>query len=545
MRIVILGGGFAGISAATELERLVKDDPSIEIHLVNNENYFVFQPLLPEVVSCDIEAGHILNPIRQLCPRTHVHCATVEAVDQQQQIVTMIGSDERRTRTLQYDHLICSLGLRTDLSNVPGMSQHAFPIRTMGDAFHLRNHLLRSLEEAELESDEALRKKLLTVVAVGGGFSGVEVVAAINDMIKSVLGFYPKARGAGHRMVIVHAGERILQELQPRLGEFARVKLQERGVEVRLNTQVAEATATGVTMSSGDTIEAGTVICTVGNAPHLLVSKMALPQERGRILVDEYMRIQGTKNLWAIGDGALVPDVKHGGFCPPTAQYAMRQGKQCARNVLAAIQTKPVRPFRFTGVGQLAVVGCHSGVARVFGIEMSGLLAWLLWRFVYLAKVPGLRSKLRVGMDWALSALFPPDITMMQTHRTDQLKHAHFRTGETIIRQGELADRFYIIESGEVEIVQQDPGGPEECLGTRSIGDSFGEVALMKSVPRTATVRCLTPVNVLMFSRDDFRALLGTYDVFRAHMSWEALRLSQKGRGSRLKHEDHDREPQT
>ncbi len=420
-RIVILGGGFAGISAATELGRLTKGDPTVEVHLVNNENYFVFQPLLPEVVSCGIEPSHVLNPIRQLCRHVQFHCATVTEVDRVRQCVTMVGNDERRVRTLPYDHLIWCLGLRMDVSRVPGMAEHSLPIKTLGDAFHLRNHVLRRLEEAELETDEAHRKKALTVVAVGGGYSGVETIAEINHLIQSVLRYYPTARKTGHRAILVHSGERVLHELDAGLAEFARTKLQERGVEVRLKVQVTEATADGVILSNGDAIAAGTVICTVGSGPHLLLSKIGLPQERGRILVDECTRVQGEEHMWAIGDGAMVPDVRQGGFCPPTAQYAMRQGRQCARNVLAVIRNKTLRPFQFGGVGQLAVVGCHAGVGRIFGVKVSGLPAWALWRSVYLSKLPGIRCKLLVGFDWALEALLPRDITMIDRQRTEQL----------------------------------------------------------------------------------------------------------------------------
>lgn len=530
-RIVILGGGFAGISAAMELERATRNHPSIEVHLVNNENYFVFQPLLPEVVSCGIEPGHILNPIRQLCRHVRFHCATVRSVDLDRHEVTMIGSEEKRARTLTFDHLIWCLGLRMDLSKVPGMSEHALPIKTMGDAFHLRNHVLRNLEEADLEQDETHRRQALTVVAVGGGFSGVETVAAINDMIKSVLPFYQNARATGHRIVLVHAGERILQELEPELAAFAQNKLEERGVELLPNTIVTEATADGVTLSTGETIPAGTIICTVGNGPHPLVDKMKFPQERGRLVVDEFMRIPGSDHLWAIGDAALVPDTKRGGFCPPTAQYAMREGKQCARNVVAAVLGKPLRPFSFGGFGQLAVVGYHSGVGRLFGLQISGLPAWFLWRFVYLSKVPGWRCKLRVGMDWLLEPIFSRDITMFETQRTEQLKRAHFRPGEVVFREGETGESFFIIESGQVEVLQKE-GGTEKRLTVRSAGDSFGEVALLKDVPRTATVRCLTPVNVVIFKRNDFNALVGSYDMFRSHLMKDLPTARRHGEAS-------------
>lgn len=532
-RIVILGGGFAGISVARELGRLVGKDPAIEVHLINHENFFVFQPLLPEVVSCGIEPGHILNPIRQLCPGVRFHCAVVTQVDVQARTVTMQGSDERRPRTLPYDHLIWCLGLKMDLSRVPGMAEHAYPIKTLGDAFHLRNRVLRCLEEADLESDEGVRKKLLTVVTVGGGFSGVETVAEINDLIRAVLPFYPNAHRTGHRAVLVHTGERILQELDPDLAEFAQAKLRERGVDVVLKNLVTEATADGVVLSNGDVITAGTVICTVGNGPHPLVGQLGLAQDRGRILVDEFLRVKGHQNLWALGDAALIPDVARGGYCPPTAQYAMREGVQCARNVFATIQTHPHHPFRFGGLGQLAVVGRHAGVGKVLGWKISGPLAWVLWRSVYWTKVPGLRCKVRVGLDWALDLLFPRDITMMELRRTEQLARAHYRQGETVVRQGEIGDQFYMIESGEVEVLREESGAPPKRLGVLGPGASFGEIALLKDAVRTATVRCLTPVNVVKVSRRDFLTLVRSHDVFRGVVEQAAKGLLEKDTAER------------
>ena len=526
-RVVILGGGFAGISAARELGRLARNDPSIEVHLINDENFFVFQPLLPEVVSCGIEPGHILNPIRQLCPAVQFHCATVTHLDLEAQTATLLGSDERRQSILRYDHLIWGLGLKMDLSRVPGMAEHSYPIKTLVDAFHLRNRVLGCLEEADLEADEGVRKKLLTVVTVGGGYSGVETVGEINDLIRSVLPFYPRARRTGPRTVLVHPSERILQELDPDLGEFAQAKLRERGVEIILRTRVTEATGDGVVLSNGEMVVAATVICTVGNSPHPLLGQLALPQDRGRILVDEFLRVKGYQNLWALGDAALIPDMARGGYCPPTAQYAMREGLQCARNVLPTIQARPRHPFRFGGLGQLAVVGRHVGVGRLFRWKISGVLAWFLHRLVYLGKVPGFRCKVRVGIDWALDLLFPRDITMMELRRTEQLARAHYREGEVIIRQGEIGDHFYIIDSGQVEVLQEEPGAQPKRLRVLGTGASFGEIALLNAQPRTATVRCLTPVNVVKLSRRDFLTLVGSHDIFRRIVEQQARSLTK------------------
>lgn len=532
--VVILGAGFAGISLAKELSRLTKNNWTFSIHVINQENYFVFQPMLPEVVSCAIEPSHILNPIRHLCPNVQVHQATISEIDLETRQVTMVGTDSRRPRQLHYDHLVLSLGLTMNLTAVPGMAEHALPLKTLGDAFHLRNHVLSRLEEADSEPDPELRKTILTFVTIGGGFSGVETMAALNDMVKTVLPFYPRAQATGTRMILVHSRESILNELEPDLAKFAQQKLMERGVECRLRTTVQEITHNDVRLSTGEQLSARTVICTVGNAPHPLMAQLALPQDRGRILVEATMQVKDMPNVWALGDAALVPDVSRGGWCPPTAQYAMRQGRQGARNILAAINGHPLQDFHFKGLGQMAVIGRHCGVAQIGGWKISGLLAWVLWRGVYLMKLPGLPCKVRVAIDWIMELVFPRDITKVELQRTEQLKHAHFQKGEVIIREGEIGDRFYIIESGEVEIVHQEPGQPEQQLALRSTGDSFGELALLKDAPRAATVRCLTPVDVIIFNRKDFLTLVDSYSLFRHHMDAETKAVAKFYQGNPL-----------
>jgi NADH dehydrogenase len=535
-KVVILGAGFAGISLARELGRLIKKNLDIQVHLVNQENYFVFQPMLPEVVSCAIEPSHILNPIRHLCPTAIFHQAGIEGIDLTSQKVRLAGIDSRQPRELPYDHLVISLGLAMNLSGVPGMTEHALPLKTLGDAFHLRNHVISRLEEADSEFEVERRKTLLTFVTIGGGFSGVETAAAINDMVKSVLPFYPRAQETGARMILIHSRECILQELEAGLGEFATQKLQERGVEVRLLTKVKAITSNKVVLSTGEPIATRTVICTVGNAPHPLMTSLPLSQERGRILVDATLQVTGTTNLWALGDAALVPDISRSGYCPPTAQYAMRQGRQCARNILAELARSPLKPFRFGGYGQMALIGRHCGIAKVFGVRLYGLFAWALWRGVYLMKLPSFRSKARVAIDWMFEILFPRDITKMAVERTEQMNHAHFQQGDTIIQQGEIGDLFYIIESGEVEIIRQTPGKPEEQLSKRSAGDSFGELALLQDVVRTATVRCLTPVNVISFNRKDFLQLTGSSHLFKTHMKNELAILEKQEKALNAEH---------
>ncbi|HSA86450.1 MAG TPA: cyclic nucleotide-binding domain-containing protein, partial [Nitrospira sp.] len=230
------------------------------------------------------------------------------------------------------------------------------------------------------------------------------------------------------------------------------------------------------------------------------------------------LRVMGFRNVWALGDAAAVPDRQKGGTCPPTAQFAVRQGKQCAHNVLAVIRGRYPVPFRYKGRGQMAVIGKHCGIAQIGRWKLSGLGAWFLWRTVYFMKLPGLRSRVRVAMDWMLDLLFPRDITKIEVHRTDVLQRAHFAKGEIIVRQGDVADCFYLIESGEVEIIKEGRGTAPERLRLCSAGDTFGEVGILKNAPRTATVRSLTAVDVLKFSRDNFLSMFGGYKTFRSQV---------------------------
>lgn len=517
-RVVILGGGFGGISAALELGKVLSRHRDVEAHLVSDENYCVFQPMLPEVVAGGIEPTHIVNPIRQLCRGMRFHCATVRAIDWTRRVLTVAGQEDERAHELPFDHLVLALGQIVDLSRIPGMAQHSLPIKTLGDAFHLRNHVLSRLEAADLEPDDARRRWLLTFVTVGGGFSGVETAAEIHDLIRRVLPWYPRAQATGHRMILVHSRATILNELDESLGRFAQETLSKRGVEFVMERRSAEATPEGVRLDDGRFLAAGTLICTIGNAPHPLIVATGLPKDGGRVVTDEFLRVPGFADTWAVGDAAKIPDRRRGGSCPPTAQYAVREGRQCARNVLAAIRGAAPRPFEFGGLGQLAIVGHHCGVAQAFGLKLSGFVAWVMWRSVYWSKLPSFVSKVRVGLDWLLDLFFPRDITKFETRRTETLQVSHFRAGDLIIRQGERGDCFYVVQQGRVEIVRADASGREQKLAEKAAGETFGEAALLTDAPRNATVRCLTPVDVLAFRRADFTKLVASYGFLREQM---------------------------
>ncbi len=353
---------------------------------------------------------------------------------------------------------------------------------------------------------------MLTFVVAGGGYSGVEIAAELNDFVReSERVAYPVIGPADVRVVLLHSGKRILPELSESLAEFAHRKLAERGVEIRLGARLAAATADQVLLQDGERIETQTLVVAIGSAPSPVVQKIGVPMVRGRLAVDAALRLSGQPSVWAIGDCAAVPHPKTGEAAPPTAQFALREGKTVARNVMAAIHGQRQRRFTFTGLGEMVSLGHHSAVAELLGkFQIAGPLAWIIWRSFYLSRLPGLERKLRVWLDWNLDLLFPRDLVQLDVQRSQRVAHAHYESGQAIIRQGELADAFYVIVRGTVQVVREENGQQTE-LARLTEGDSFGELGLIQHRRRSATVRALEPVDVIALGGGDFDLLAGSW----------------------------------
>jgi len=346
----------------------------------------------------------------------------------------------------------------------------------------------------------------------GGGFSGVEVVAEMNDFVRDACRSYRNINPQEIKVVLLHAGPLILPELPESLARFAQNLLQRRQVEIRLNTRLAGATADLALIENEkgeeERISTKTLVSTVPSAPNPLVVKLPCKKnERGKILVNEYLEVPDYPGVWALGDCAHVPDYKTGQPCPPTAQHAIREAGCLAHNIVAIIRGKTKKRFTFESQGKLAALGHHSAVAEVFGLKISGFLAWLIWRVIYLMKLPGLDRKIRVSTDWFLDLILPPDIVQLKTARAPGIGRAHFEQGEIILSQGERGDRVYVIVEGEVEVVKEEPGKGATILANLGAGQWFGEMALISDKPRMATVKSCTAVNVLTVDRDAFHAL--------------------------------------
>jgi NADH dehydrogenase len=425
-QILMLGGGFGGLYAALEWEKLLKRQPQlrerVDVTLIARDNFFLFTPMLHEVAASDLDPTHIVNPMHKLLKHVNFFCGEVEHIDLANRSVRVshgmpqsgLGSGARHAHLFDYHHLVLGMGSVTNFGSVPGVEKHALTMRTLGDAIALRERLIDSLETANADCFAQMRKPLLTFVVAGGGFSGVETAGALNGFLRDAVKHYPHLNHNSVRVVVVHAGQRVLPELGVKLGEYATSKLREHGVEVMLGVRVAGVEAGCVLLSDGTRIEANTLVWTVGNAANPLLETLPCQIERGRICVNENLEVEQWPGVWALGDGALSLD-ENGQAYAPTAQHALRQGKVVAHNILASLRGETKKPFRFKTLGQLATIGRRSGVASVMGLQFSGFLAWWMWRTIYLAKLPRLEKKVRVVLDWTLDLFFSKDLVQLST----------------------------------------------------------------------------------------------------------------------------------
>jgi NADH:ubiquinone reductase (H+-translocating) len=369
--------------------------------LISQENFFLFTPMLHEVAASDLDLTHIVNPIRKMLRHVGFFEGDVQSIDLPNRCVVVSHGFDRHTHTLEYDHIIFGLGCVTNFYNLPGLMERALTMKSLGDAIALRNRLIEHLEEADTECAANDREALLSFVVAGGGFAGVETIGSINDLLKEALPYYPNLKPEMMRVVLVHPGDFILPELGEELGRYAGRKLAERGVEIRPNTKVKAVTPREVALTDGTRINSLTLVWTAGTSPHPLLNQLDLPKERHRLQANSFMEVEGHPGVWALGDCAVIPDGK-GGYQPPTAQHASREGKVLAHNLVARVRGEALTPFEFKTLGLLASIGRRTGVARILGVNFSGFVAWWLWRTIYLLKLPRIEKKLRVAIDWTM-----------------------------------------------------------------------------------------------------------------------------------------------
>lgn len=427
-RILILGGGFAGIEVLRQLQKAFQNDIGIDITLVSRDNFFLFTPMLPEISSGMIETRHIVTPLRVFCNRAKFYEADVESIDMDNKQVVIshrIGKQtnpiEWRSHVLKYDYLVIALGSETNFFGMNEASKQAFTLKSLGDAIVLRNHVIDMLEQADIEHEDLnLRTSLLTFVVIGGGFSGVEIVGELNDFVlDSIKHFYHNLEKAKIRRVLVNSGARILPEVTEELSEFALQKLRENGIEVILNTRVIDITSQGVKLNDGTNISTQTIVWAGGGKPPSLLSGLSCEHDKsGRLVTNDFLEVIGhTESVMALGDCASITDPNTGKSCPPTAQHAIRQGKVAAINLISTIkdQVNAKKKFDYKTKGVMTLIGKRNGVGILLGYKIQGFAAWWVWRSYYLLNLPTVEKKLRVMVDWFIDLFFKRDVTRLKT----------------------------------------------------------------------------------------------------------------------------------
>jgi NADH dehydrogenase len=413
-KIIVVGGGFAGAALVRQLTSARTKE--VEVTLISEDSYTTFNPMLAEVVGAAVFPEHVVAPLREFTRDARFVMGRVSAVDFPARL--LYTSSLQGPLAMPYDHLVLAFGNRARCDLIPGMAGHGHVLKTLGDAIHIRNLVLRRLAQIELESSPDTRRTLGHFVVIGGGFSGVELAGALADVLHGIGRYYPRVNAEELAISLLHDGAILLPQLPEALGLAATTSLMQRGVAVRLNTAVSRIDATQVQLQSGETIHTATAIATIGTRANALTGVLdGVTLERGRIVCRGDCSVAGLDSVWAIGDCAQIP-LADGGYAIPTAQFAVAEAKHLTRQLLAVLRGDPTQPFDYRSRGMMATVGHHKGVAELAGLKLTGLPAWLLWRAYYLSQMPTAGRKFRIFVEWTWGMFFRPDITHFRFERS-------------------------------------------------------------------------------------------------------------------------------
>jgi NADH dehydrogenase len=406
--IVIAGGGFGGLAAARELEKVMPKQ-SARLMLINETNYATYSPFLPEAAAGTLEPRHVVTPLREILKRTYLRLGEIAGHDPEAKTIELHANSGAK-ETIPYDQLLLSLGSVSRTLPIPGLTDNAMGFKGLADAIVLRNRVIENLEEANATGDHQRREELLTFVFVGGGYAGLEALAELQDFAADAMDSYPRARLHGMRWMLVEAAPRVLPEIDQDLADYALRELRGRGIDIKLETQLKEVTPNSITLSTGEVVPTKTVVWTAGVTPAPVLRNLNVPlDERGRVPVDSHLRVEGLNSVWAIGDCAAAPDPR-GGTCPPTAQHAVRQGPVAARNIAAAVGIGDPEPFTYKSEASFVNLGRYKAVGRIGDRKFRGFPAWFLARSYHMSQIPGYGRKAHALLDWTASMPFKRDI---------------------------------------------------------------------------------------------------------------------------------------
>jgi NADH:ubiquinone reductase (H+-translocating) len=510
-RVLVLGGGLAAVGAYHSMRRAIRSR-KLDVTVVLRDNYLSVHGQIPTMVTGGVAPGTILNPARRIFSGAQVHVGEIVSVDLDAHRVTTTRHLDGARFELEYDQLLLTLGTTENLEAYPGLAEHAFKLKRFEDCFALRNHVLEMFELADIETDPEERRRLLTFIVAGGGFSGTEMAGELADFGRRLTEReYPRLRGEERRVVIVHPGPTLLPELFgsgslerkskafPKLADYAMGHVRKLGVELMLETKVVGATPNEVHLSNGQRVPTRTIISAVGTKPSPVVTALPLAlDERGRVRTDEFMRAEGHEGVWAAGDCASVPH-PHGGTCPPVALWARAQGRHVGGNIARAAAGEELRPFRRVVRAQGVSLGRRTGVGEAFGIGFRGKLAWIGFWTVLLTVIPSWDRRVHMLAEWAISPIVGRDIVQMGLGSLGEfeVRQNLFQPGELIAERARPVRHVHVIVQGEADLVRQ-AGGAEETLETLGPGSHFGrkwlelssgDAVRAKSLVRTFALR--------------------------------------------------------
>lgn len=414
-KILILGGGFAGISVLQQLQKTFKNNKNVKISLVNEDNFFLFTPMLPEIASGIIHPSDISIPLRMFCKNEKFYQAKVSSIDLKNNLVAITRTFDGKVKVLDYNYLVIALGSATNYFGNKRIEKNSFTMKTIQDAIAIKSHVIHMMEIADQEDDKTNQEKLMSFVVVGGGFAGVETIGELNDFVReSARHFYRNIPQDSIKMVLVSAKDGILPELDPDIAKKATESLQKSGIRIIPNTKAVDAGDDFVFLGNGESLPCSTMIWTAGVTIDSVVSSLDCEHNAGKVVVDSHLRMPKYENVFVLGDCAAIPDTKTGGIYPPTAQHALRESRVVSHNLRAAITGRGQdKEFNYESKGMMAVIGKRNGIASVFGYKTSGTIAWVIWKTYYLTMLPTFEKKCKVAIDWTVNLFFKRDITLV------------------------------------------------------------------------------------------------------------------------------------
>ena len=513
-KILILGGGFSGIYAAKSLSKL--NNEKIDIELISDNNYFIFQPLLPEVASGTINSSDAVTPIRQLLKGIKYRNAEVSNLDVLKKKVTILQGFKKSSHNISYDHLVIALGQVSNLEIVKGLKDHAFKMRSLQDAYDLRNHILGCLELADVTEDKELRERLLNIVVIGGGFSGVETIGEIKEMVDRLIPYYSSIKKQDLNFHIIEYANQLLPDMDKNVGAYTLKKFIKNNIKVHLGTALNEVTQYKIFLNNNKVISTHTVISTIGSTVSKLIKDSTLDLKHGKIITNKFLQVEGHTNVWALGDAALIPNKdkknmlykqKKVAYAPPNAQFAVRQGHLLANNIKNYLNNGTLKEFQYSSKGSLASLGSKDGVGKIYFITVKGFIAWLIWRAFYLSFLPSYATKIRVFFGWVVEYLVPRNAVMTRALKNDAVSYQNFKKGDTVFQEGMIADGFYIVLEGSFKNTFKKTSTGKGFTKFYKKNDHFGARVILSGNRRTGTIVAQENSKVVKIDRETFKVM--------------------------------------